>query len=204
MKACKICGVSKDFSEYSIHRQMKDGYRLECKKCYNFAAKSDPTKFIHKMYATQVASSKRRGHPAPNYTREDFLNWALSQQNWKSVWEIYQQKQHDRNFAPSVDRVDSNLPYTFDNIELVCWGENSSRGIRDIKSGYKYTQHKPVVAYTLEGKKVAEYVSLHEAARKTGTYVTNIQRVADGIPFRKSNGKMTMMHQTGGYRWKWK
>ena len=204
MKICKICGASKDFSEYSIHRQMKDGYRLECKECFNFAAKSDPTKFIHKMYASQVLSSKRRGHPAPGYTREEFVSWVLSQQNWKKLWETYQQKQHDKNYAPSVDRVNSNLPYLFNNIELVCWDENNIRGNKDTKSGHKQTQHKPVVAYTLDGKKVAEYVSLHEAARNTGTQVTNIQRVADGTLIHKSNGKTTMLRQTGGYIWKWK
>lgn len=204
MKICKICEVSKDFSEYSVHRQMKDGYRLECKECYNFVAKSDPIKFIHKMYASQVLSSKRRGHPAPSYTREEFVSWVFSQQNWEKLWKTYQQKQHDKNYAPSVDRVNSQLPYTINNIELVSWDVNNTRGCRDTKSGYKQTQHKPVVAYTLDRKKVAEYVSLHEAARKTGTQVTNIQRVADGVPFRKSNGKMSMLYQTGGYRWKWK
>ena len=60
------------------------------------------------------------------------------------------------------------------------------------------------MAYTLDGKKVAEYVSLHEAARNTGTQVTNIQRVADGTLIHKSNGKTTMLRQTGGYIWKWK
>jgi len=33
MKTCKICNQQKDLSLFSKHKQMKDGYRNECKEC---------------------------------------------------------------------------------------------------------------------------------------------------------------------------
>jgi hypothetical protein len=43
----------------------------------------------------------------------------------------------------SVDRIDSNLPYTHSNIVLACWACNSGKGSMTAK---EYIQHCKAVA----------------------------------------------------------
>lgn len=203
MKTCIACGLAKPFAEFSKHSGFSDGRRSTCKQCYNVEQKSDPFRFFRKIYATQKASSTKRGHPAPTYTLEALIAWADAQPHLPSMWLAYQNAGHPRRLAPSIDRIDSNLPYTLSNLELVTWEENDRRGRRDTKLGTKITQHKAVAAFKQDGSLHKLYASLHEAARDVGGNPTNIQRVADQTPIMKPNGRTTVLRFTKGLKWKW-
>lgn len=201
-KQCSSCGEVKPKSNFGTHRGCSGGVRPECKVCYNFAAKADKTKFILKMYRTQVASSKKRGHPDPAYTLEQFHDWVVKQPAFNGIWDTYQQSGQDKYLAPSADRVNPNLPYTLGNLELVTWGTNDKRGTASSMAGERLSQHKPVVGHGATGS-IGPFVSLHEAARAVGGNPTNIQRVADGTIIKKPNGKTTILKSHKGYQWFW-
>lgn len=203
MKTCISCQSTKPTTGFSKHSNFKDGLRSECKDCFNIKQKSDPFRFFRKIYATQKSSSIKRGHPAPPYTLEDLIAWADSQPHLPGIWQAYQDANQPRNLAPSIDRIDSNLPYTIDNLELVTWEENDLRGNRDIKLGVKITQHKAVSAFNLNGSLHKTYISLHQAARDVKGYPTTIQRVADKTIVTKPNGKTTVLQKTKGFLWEW-
>lgn len=203
MKTCIACQNIKPNMGFSKHSGFSDGLRSECKECYNIKQKSDPFRFFRKIYATQKASSIKRGHPAPSYTLEDLITWADSQPHLPYIWQAYQDSGQLRKLAPSVDRVNSNLPYTLGNLELVTWEENDFRGSKDIKLGIKVTQHKAVSAFNPDGSLHKTYLSLHEAARDVKGNPTNIQRVADKTTVTKPNGKTTVLQKTKGFLWEW-
>lgn len=203
MKTCIACEITKPLTDFPIHRGFTDGRRSTCKKCFCVQQKSDLPRFIRKIYATQKLSSALRSHPAPSYTLKELTDWANKQPQLTPLWEAYQASGHLRDLAPSIDRVNSNLPYTLDNLELVTWEVNNRRGTRDTKAGTKITQHKAVAAYNKDGSLHKTYVSLHEAARDTQSHPTTIQRIADAVVIKKSDGRTTVLKTSRGFKWKW-
>lgn len=203
MKTCISCNETKSPLKFAKHGGFSDGRRSTCKDCYNIWQKSDVARFVRKMFATQLAASTKRGHPAPNYDAEALHAWVVRQEAFPSLWAAYQAAGQLKDLAPSADRKDSNAPYSLHNLELVTWGVNNSRGSRDIKKGTKITQHRKVSASNLDGSHYKTYVSLHEAARDVGGVPTNIQRVADGTVIRKPDGRTSVLRQTKGFMWKW-
>lgn len=43
---------------------------------------------VFTKYTRQINNSKKRGHPPPNYTREEFLNFCLNSENSKTFIKI--------------------------------------------------------------------------------------------------------------------
>lgn len=203
MKRCIACDLTKPALKFSKHQGFRDGRRSTCKQCYNTWQKSDEVRFVRKMYATQKASSTKRGHTPPDYSEEELYDWVISQTNFKSLWDNYQKNDHPKILAPSADRIDPNKPYTLNNLELITWAENDTRGSRDTKSGRVITQHKGVRSLNLDGTIHRTYVSLHEAARDVGGSATNIQRAADKATVVKPDGRTTVVKSSKGFIWEW-
>lgn len=203
MKTCIQCCKQQPLDAFSKHSGFSDGLRSSCKSCYNSNAKSDRDRFIRKIFATQNAASTKRGHPAPAYTLDWLTSWIKSQPAFPALWKAYQDSGHLRELAPSVDRMDSNLPYTMTNLELVTWGVNDARGSRDTLSGHKITQHRAVEAINPDGTVYRSFVSLHDAARVVGGNPTNIQRVADKATVTKPDGRTTVPKTSKGFGWRW-
>ena len=78
------------------------------------------------MYHGQVRASRVRGHVPPNYELWEFRAWCFSQPNFNSLYLNWIESGCDRMLKPSADRLDSNKPYTFDNLRLVTFRENVS------------------------------------------------------------------------------
>lgn len=77
-------------------------------------------------YNNQRASSRQRKHPMPTYTKFQLIDWVMSQDNSKKLFEDWISSDYDSNLAPSVDRLNDDKGYSFDNIRLVTWIENKS------------------------------------------------------------------------------
>jgi len=60
--------------------------------------------------------------------REDFYSWALNCAEFWKLYDAWVESDFCRKLAPSVDRVDSALGYTLDNMEWITHSENSRRG----------------------------------------------------------------------------
>lgn len=60
--------------------------------------------------------------------REQFYNWALAQETFHVLYAAWEASGHNRKLTPSVDRMDSSLGYSLDNMEWVTHSENSRRG----------------------------------------------------------------------------
>ena len=60
--------------------------------------------------------------------RETFYDWAMSNEKFFELFDIYEESGFDRKLAPSVDRIDSSKGYSIGNMEFVTHSENSRRG----------------------------------------------------------------------------
>lgn len=95
---------------------------------------------ITRIYNEQIRTSKERKHISPDYSRDQLSDWMYANGfiwlyiNWK-------QTEYDKQSAPSCDRVNSNKPYTLNNLTLITWEENRLNYHEEIRQ----KTHKHVV-----------------------------------------------------------
>ena len=145
------------------------------------------------IYRQQVHSSKIRGHQPPTYTIDEIVNKYINNKKYIKLHKAWVASNYDRWLAPSLDRINNDLGYSFDNIELMTWEQNHANGDRDQKLGKLVcgNTHVGVSQYTKEGVFIQSFISQHEASRATG--VSN-KRISDCL-----NGRLK---STGGFLWK--
>ncbi len=195
MKACKQCGVPQEYSKFYKNKNMGDGYLSICKKCNKskeIQGRNRVTK-IRQMYKNQRKSSKRRGHPAPNYTVDELIKWCLDQPLYHSLYTDWKASHFPTWLAPSCNRIDDYKPYTLDNIQLMTWKENSTKAYTDKCDGTLRKQLRGVVQIDEKTGHIVEHYSMQSASRKTGVSQPNIHKVCNKQ--RKS---------AGGYKWEYK
>ena len=195
MKKCRVCGEVKPIEEFYKHKNMKDGRVTKCKSCkveYDKNRLRTLKGRVLQIYSTQKRSSKRRGYNPPSYSRDEFVNWMLSNEDYLRIFNEWVNSGYDNMLLPSCDRLDDYKCYSFDNIRVVTWEENNNKGYLDRKSGINNKLSKAVVKMDLNGNEIKEYYSMRQAARDIGGDSGNIWRVC--------NGTYT---KYGGFKWKY-
>jgi len=190
MKQCTKCNRHKELTEFCKQKAGEYGLQSHCKDCNSDIMKNyrrTVPGMITQIYGTQRKSSIRRNHKMPTYTKKEFKKWILSQNNFKELYNNWVVSDYNKMLRPSVDRLDDYKGYSFDNIQLITWGENDKKGKQDRKSG------KPVSQYTLEDNLISNYYSMMEGARQTG--------VSHGSIWSACQGRLKT---AGGYKWKYK
>lgn len=198
MKECTKCGEVRSLDEFGPDKKNLDGKHFWCKSCMNKSTKERrKTKegTVSLIYGSQRNSSRKRGHPMPDYSNLELRTWLFSQDLFHELFNKWVESGYDKWKKPSCDRIDNSEPYTLDNLQLMTWQENYENGNKGQRKGLLGTAiaHTPVLQYTLEDEFVAEYISQHEAKRVTGIDNSSISRCCSG-------GYKT----AGGFIWKYK
>lgn len=60
--------------------------------------------------------------------KDDFYEWAKSNNDFHLLFDEYEKSKYDRKLAPTVDRIDSSLGYSLDNMRFITHSENSRLG----------------------------------------------------------------------------
>lgn len=60
--------------------------------------------------------------------KQEFYKWSMTHPDFLELFSKYKDSGWERKLAPSVDRINSSLGYTLDNMEWVTHSENSRRG----------------------------------------------------------------------------
>lgn len=176
-KICKKCGIEKPTFEFYSAKNKTDNLRAVCKACVLEQQRSF-SKLPIRIYNNQILHSKQRGHPSPVYTYTDFEEWILANKDYNALYKIYEDNNYAAEYVPSVDRIDSSKPYTFDNIELVSFKENLKRHADDIINLFG---NKVLVISASTGQVVAEVISQNKAADLFNLARKSIHKKVDNI-----------------------
>lgn len=196
-KICKRCGEIKPLEQFTKSQSNKDGHVTECKPCkvtyVREHYRSGPGRISY-IYLGQLQSSKVRGHVPPEYTKTQLYEWAMHH-GLDALLDAWKHSGYSKHLAPSVDRVDPNKPYKFDNIRLVTWEANNNKAYADRKSCEHITrQNRKIRQIALDGTLIACFDSISNASRVTGITRVNINDVCR----RKPNCKTA-----GGFSWEY-
>jgi|TARA_R110000737_G_C14519523_1_gene475140 hypothetical protein len=61
-------------------------------------------------------------------TREEFYSWSSTNESFVLLYKEWVDSDYSRSLSPSIDRIDSSLGYTFENMQWITLSENSRRG----------------------------------------------------------------------------
>jgi len=186
-KKCSRCEKIKNQNEF---------YNKEsrCKQCRSEIWKEKQHTidgFLTKIYYNQKVSSLHRNHPKPKYSKLELIEWVLSQPNFNELYNNWVKSGYKSKLKPSIDRLNDNYGYDFDNIRLVTWEINNKKSHLMRMRGIDNYNLKPVLQYTKQGLFLKEYYSYAQASRETGICKTSISAACRGV-----------IKTAGGYKWK--
>jgi len=176
MKCCTSCKEIKNKQDFSKYYLRKDGLYSICKKC-KLSYRRSKTGLIAQIYGSQQSRSKRKGREYPTYTGMELREWLFSQKKFHLLYDNWKRLDYQKDYVPSVDRIDDNVWYTMSNIQLMTWRENNDKGYMDRKSRKTKHRGKGVKQFTKNGEFIAEYYSIKEANRQTKINMSSIHKV---------------------------
>jgi len=183
MKICSNCKRELPKTNFSKHKLGVDGLRPQCRECTTLSnLLYDRTKkgLLTKIYNKQKASSKKRGHSLPTYSKQWLEQWLLNNVEYHRLYDMWVLSGYEQDLRPSVNRLDDNLGYTEYNIELITWADNKEKAYKMIRNGgVRKCFNTPVKQFTLDGAFIASYTSFSEAGRAMCVHPTHIGQACD-------------------------
>lgn len=67
----------------------------------------------------------------PNYNKTWLLEYLLNNEDFNSLFDHWVKSGYEANLVPSIDWIDSSLPYLSTNIQVLTWQENNLKGISE-------------------------------------------------------------------------
>jgi len=121
--------------ERNFKNQKQREYRANnnnaCTRKYEKTFKGFAMRLYRNMQSRVTGVQWRKSHLYQDLTilpREQFYEWILSSETFKTLFKAYEESGYSRRLAPSVDRIDSSKGYELSNMEIVTMSENSRRG----------------------------------------------------------------------------
>lgn len=117
---CKFCKKTRVIGYFR-----KDITRVYCKECLTNKT------FFGLQYLTYRRMSRKNstygGAKELPFSFEEFCAF-LENTRFKSMFTIYKKSGFNRHNCPSVDRINSWMPYTLENLQVISCIENASKG----------------------------------------------------------------------------
>lgn len=195
-KSCTKCGKKKPLTEFFNEKRALDGKTSQCKKCsliqqkeYYLSHRDERMKRCKDYYQNnkwkfiltgiECRCSNKSKH---NYNRYGGrgIKCLITELELKELW--FRDKAYEMEI-PSIDRINNDGDYTFNNCRFLEHRENSAKDKR-----------KPVIQYDLNGDFIKEWISLSEARRQLNIHHIDLccngkRPTAGGFAWRYINGK---------------
>lgn len=95
------------------------GRNIEYRKEYDKLYYRTPMGRISQIVHHQKTNSKRRGHPIPPWTSKELYVYAMNNKQFLDLFRNWILSGYSKKLAPSLDRIDNDLPYLWNNIQWV-------------------------------------------------------------------------------------
>lgn len=129
-KTCTICKIEKPLTEFHRNCKSPDGHLHQCKPCILKKNKTlyntDLEYRLGKLWTTLLQRIGNKNGKNPSYasvqlqmTKNEFLTWGVPK--------FAQFIKENPDAKPSIDRKNSDLHYSIDNLQILAWGENSKK-----------------------------------------------------------------------------
>lgn len=197
MKVCTKCNIEKDITEFRVNKGYVENVCKECNRALATESRRTVKGLISKIYNHQKQTSAKRGHELPTYTLDELSEFITEQEHFDRLYNEWVESGYDRQYTPSIDRLDDRYGYSLDNIQLVTWRENNTKQYEEIGEEYNNKYTVGVVQYDLEGNKLKEFISVAEASRETGVSQSSIINCCKG-----TNGKRKI-YRAGQYQFRY-
>ncbi len=205
MKTCSICAQKLALTNFDIQKTGALGRRADCKSCRKRFLQSK-TGMVKGIYSTQIAKSKKRKHPSPNYTEQELYDWVWKQPQAQQLYDAWVADNYSKKTKPSTDRLDDYQPYSLNNIRLITWQKHSQRYYQDAIAGINTKTCIAVDQFTLSGEFVQTYHSYKDAARAINGSFGNIRNVAEQTVITRTNPngskRSYILNSAHGFIWK--
>lgn len=130
-KACYICGIVKVKSGFSINSNgLLSSYCLECARSKNKEYKKTVyglCTFMFNKMKYRIRKEVKYKNLKLEFSKEEFFEYIKSSKQFKKYYKLWIRMGYSQAYIPSVDRLDVNKGYAFNNIQIVNQRENSSR-----------------------------------------------------------------------------
>ena len=199
MKTCFVCKEEKEDIQFYKSSKSTDGLHHYCKSCcksHKLNKKRTSLGLLKVIYSHQKKSNRIRGHGLISYSLKEFIDRFLFDKDYNDLFDKWKKSNYEKLKTPSFDRKDDFKGYSFDNIQIMTWEENTNKGHLDRLLGLGTQGEancKAVLQFSQDGTFIAEYYSIMEAERQTGVSGKHIPSVC--------NGKRK---KAGGFIWKHK
>lgn len=183
-KVCVRCNELKPRSEF-YKADWNKKFKPHCKKCTSYVKHYDviPAEvYMKSMYNNQRSSATGRGDAFPTYSFEWFKEFLL-RNGFDKLYQDYLDNDKNKDLAPSVDRINSNLSYTEDNIQLMTWRENYLKGTEDKKDKGSILK---IIHYI--GNNYVIHNSILEASKELNISESHIYRSCNYMLMNYPNG----------------
>ena len=183
-KICSCCKRRRLKHCFAVQTSSCDGFQAYCNECSGRASATfykTEKGVIGNIYLCQKNNSKVRGHNMPQYTKSQLEKW-LYLNGFKQLYKKWVESNYMKDLKPSVDRLDDNKGYYFENIRLTTWRSNYVKSHKQRLKGESTSGSvcKKVYQYNKQGKMLKEFFSQAEAQRCTGVFQANISKVCQG------------------------
>lgn len=117
----------------------------------------------------------------------EFQNRFLDDRKFNRLYNEWVKSNHQKQFKPSLDRINSSKGYTIRNTQMLNWAENRYKAVMERRC------RKGAVIQLLGNKIIKKFKSQREAVLKTG--------ISQGCISEVLNNKRKT---AGGYNWEYK
>lgn len=87
----------------------------------------DPVKRLHKMYGGMKQRVKRNPTRKLLVEKEEFIEWALNNEAYHTIFKQWVESGYVYNLAPTIDRIDNNGNYELTNMQVLTMEDNNKK-----------------------------------------------------------------------------
>lgn len=123
---------------------------------------------LKQIYLLQIRNSKKRGHPRPKYSENEFIGKSLTDPMFNFLYKQWEEGGYDPELRPSCDRILDTHGYSWDNIQWLTYRENLSKP--------KQLQQKRIALFGGSNTPIAVVFGLTNTAMLTGHSTESITK----------------------------